>query len=48
VVSTTIREGIAVPESQLAQLPLREYSPKSKPALDYESFAGEVIERTEE
>ena len=47
VFSTPIREGIAVPESQLAQLPLREYSPKSKPALDYESFAGEVIERME-
>lgn len=46
--NTTIREGIVVPESQLAQLPLMEYSPKSKPSMDYKAFSEEVLERMEE
>ncbi len=48
VFETAIRESIVVPESQLAQAPLRIYSPKSKPSVDYEAFALEVINRMEE
>ena len=43
--TTTIREGIAVPESQMAQEPLIEYAPKAKPTIDYKGFTTEVLER---
>ena len=45
----TIREGIVVPESQMAQKPLIAYaSKKSKPNLDYQGFTKEVINRIKE
>lgn len=40
-----IREGIAVPESQILGRPLIDYAPTSKPAQDYRAFANEVIKR---
>lgn len=40
-----IREGIAVPESQIFGKPLIDYAPTSKPAQDYRAFANEVIKR---
>lgn len=44
----TIREGIVVPESQMAQQPLIAYAnKKSKPNLDYQGFTQEVIGRIE-
>lgn len=41
----SIREGIVVSESQLAQEPLIDYAPSSKPAIDYRAFATEVLNR---
>ena len=43
--SCSIREGIVVSESQLAQEPLIDYAPSSKPAIDYRAFATEVLNR---
>lgn len=40
-----IREGIAVPESQLAQESLIDYAPSSKPTADYKEFTTEVLNR---
>lgn len=42
---STIREGVAVPESQLAQQPLIYYAPSSKPTIDYKAFTTETIKR---
>lgn len=42
---TSIREGIAVAESQLIQESLIDYAPKSNPTLDYIAFATEVLNR---
>lgn len=41
--NTTIREGIVVPESQLAQEPLFIYSDNSKPAQDYRALTNEIV-----
>ena len=45
--SATIRESIAVPESQIAQQPLIEYAPKNKATIDYKGFTTELIKRME-
>ena len=45
VYETTIREGVAVPESQLAQQPLIYYAPSAKPTIDYKAFTSETIKR---
>ncbi len=45
VFNSYIREGIAVPESQILGQPLIDYAPNSKPAQDYRAFANEVIKR---
>lgn len=42
---TMIREGVAVPESQIMREPLVDYAPKSNPLKDYEAFTEEVKER---
>lgn len=42
---TVIRRSIVVPDSQLVQLPLLDFDPKSKPAVDYHNFALEVERR---
>ena len=41
--TTTIREGIVVPESQIAQEPLFIYSETAKPTQDYINFTREII-----
>lgn len=41
----SIRDGIAVSESQLAQKPLIDYAPSSKPSMDYKAFTTEVLQR---
>lgn len=45
VFDTYIRDGVAVPESQIMQIPLIEYAPKSKPCLDYIEVTKEILER---
>lgn len=45
--STYIREGIAVPESQLMKQAVVDYAPRSNPALDYVAFVEEIIDRIE-
>lgn len=40
-----ISEGIAVKESQTAQQSLFTYQPKSKPAIEYDKFAAELLRR---
>lgn len=47
VFNTTIRQGIAVTESQYQQQSIIDYAIKSKPALDYISLANEILERIE-
>ena len=42
VLSTFIREGVAVRESQMLRQSLFEYAPKSNPAKDYLSFLEEI------
>ena len=42
---TVIREGIAVKEAQTQQMSLFEYAPKSNPALDYEEFVIEYLDK---
>ena len=42
---STIREGVAVPESQLAQKPLINYAPSAKLTADYIQFVDELTER---
>lgn len=44
VLHTTIREGIAIPEAQIQQLPLTDYAAKSNPAKDYQELAQEMLE----
>ena len=41
---TKIREAVAVREAQARQKSLVAYSPRSKPAADYQSFADEILE----
>lgn len=48
VYETTIREGVAVPESQLAQQPLIYYAPSAKPTIDYKAFTTETLKRLED
>ena len=45
VYSSTIREGVAVPESQLAQKPLIDYAPSANPTIDYKAFTTETLKR---
>lgn len=42
VLSTTIREGVAVREAQTLRRSLFEYAPKSKPAIDYLNLLQEI------
>lgn len=44
VFDTTIRQGIAVVESQYQQEPLIDYAGKAKPTIDYINCADEVLE----
>lgn len=48
VYESTIREGVAVPESQLAQQPLIYYAPSAKPTIDYKAFTTETMKRLED
>lgn len=43
IFNATIREGIAVKESQINQIPLCDYAPKSNPAIDYTQFVDELL-----
>lgn len=45
VYEITIREGVAVPESQLAQQPLIYYASTAKPTVDYKAFTTETMKR---
>ena len=45
VFSTTIREGIAVPEAQTVRQPLLDYSRKSKPNIDYTALTDEILQK---
>lgn len=45
VYESTIREGVSVPESQLAQQPLIYYAPSAKPTIDYKAFTTETLKR---
>ncbi len=45
VFTSTIREGIVIPESQTLRLPLVDYASHSKPLIDYRGFASELIKR---
>lgn len=45
VYETSIREGVAVSESQLAQKPLIYYAPSAKPTIDYKAFTTETLKR---
>lgn len=42
---TGIRECIAVPESQVARVPLLDYSPHCTAIVDYQDFTDQVLER---
>lgn len=42
---TKIRHTVAVPESQVARMPLMEYNPKCTAARDYEEFINELERR---
>lgn len=44
---TTIRESVAVKESQSLQTPLSQHAPDSNPFLDYTAFAEEVMKGVE-
>lgn len=44
--TSTIREGIAIKESQVNQQDIYTYAPKSNVALDYESFIEEFLGRS--
>lgn len=41
--ASTIREGIAVKESQIKQQPLIDYAPKANPTADYQQFVDELL-----
>lgn len=43
IFATAIREGISVKESQINQIPLCDYAPKSNPAIDYTKFVDELL-----
>lgn len=45
VFRTSIRECIAVPESQVARIPLLDYSPRCTAIMDYQEFTNQVIKR---
>ncbi len=45
VYESTIRDGIAVPESQLTQQPLIYYAPSANPTIDYKAFTTETLKR---
>lgn len=45
IFSTSIRECIAVPESQVARVPLLDYSPRCTAVIDYQEFTSQVIKR---
>lgn len=45
--TTTIREGVAIPEAQAMQMSLIDYAPKSKPCLDYDLLVDEILQRIE-
>lgn len=45
VFETFIRESVSVRESQVLQTDLIDYSPRSKPALDYQELAKEILRR---
>ena len=45
VYAATIREAVAVPESQLAQKPLIYYAKSAKPTIDYKAFTTETLKR---
>jgi chromosome partitioning protein len=45
VFKTSIRDGIAVPESQAVRQPLIDYAPKSKPCLDFMELVNEILEK---
>lgn len=40
---TTIREGVAIKESQISQLSIFEYAPKAKVTKDYRAFIDELL-----
>ena len=42
---TVIRESVAIKEAQSQRLSIYEYAPKSNPAIDYDSFVKEFLER---
>lgn len=46
VFDANIREGIAVPEAQTVRQPLIDYAKSSKPNMDYEAFAAELLQIT--
>jgi cellulose biosynthesis protein BcsQ len=45
VFETTIREGVALPESQTVRQPLIDYAKSSKPNIDYKAFATELLKK---
>lgn len=45
VFSTSIRECISVPESQVARIPLLDYSPHCTAIIDYKGFTSQVLKR---
>lgn len=45
VFKATIREGVAVPESQIKRVPLIDYAKSSKPNIDYKSFTTELLKK---
>ena len=47
IFNTTIREGIAVPESQTVRIPLIDYAKNSNPNIDYKAFITELLQKTE-
>lgn len=47
IFNSTIREGIAVPESQTVRVPLIDYAKNSNPNIDYKAFTAELLQRIE-
>lgn len=45
VFQSTIREGIAVAESQISREPLIDYAAKSNPCMDYQALALEIVHK---
>lgn len=43
VLQTSIREGIAIPEAQIQQIPLIDYAVKSNPTRDYLELAEQIL-----